>query len=179
MEDRVGRDGEATTWDKEATPAAAKSYYLRVLSVGGQAGARNLREMATLCETMDHLALGRSRQAADTLMQRLKALRVAAADGHWERAKYLELIEADRDTLVSKDDEHLMGHEANLNRRLGKGGSSSSGKGWWNSDGNRSDWNERNKGKSAKGGKKNGRAKGKKNPWRQPAERADGAAEEY
>ena len=130
MEDMVGRDGEAATWDKETAPAAAKSYYLRVLSLGSTAGMRNLREMATLCTVLDHLALRRTREAADVCMQRLKAVRVAARDGHWERAQFLELVEADQEPLVSKDEEHLIAREQELAWRLEKRGSgTTSGRG--------------------------------------------------
>ena len=80
-QDKVG-EGEAA-WDVTDTPASAKSYYLRVLKMGASQGSmRNLREMTTLCTILDHFALGRTRQAADTIAQRFKAVEMACADGH-------------------------------------------------------------------------------------------------
>ena len=80
MQDKV-RGGEAA-WDVTDTPASAKSYYLRMLEMGAAQGSmRSLREMTTLCTILDHLALGRTRQAADTVAQRLKAVEMACADG--------------------------------------------------------------------------------------------------
>ena len=53
---------------------------------------RNIREMATLCHILDHLAMGRVGEASDFVAQRLKAVELAAEQGHWDRAKYLELL---------------------------------------------------------------------------------------
>ena len=66
MEDCVGRDGELAAWDSLATPASAKSYFLRVAKPA--AGTlRNSRDMETLCVMLDHLAQGRNASAADVV----------------------------------------------------------------------------------------------------------------
>ena len=125
MEDRVGRDGEAKAWDKDSTPASAKSYFLRVMKPNGEKSAsiRNVREMHTLAVIMDHLALGRTRAAADVCAQRLKALELASTTGSWERAQYIELVEPEGATLVDKEEEFIATKEVELNRRLhGRGG---------------------------------------------------------
>ena len=93
MQDKVGEREAA--WDVTDTPASAKSYYLRVLKMGvAQGSMRNLRKMTTLCTIQDHFALGRTRQAADTVAQRLRAVEMACADGHWEGAQHQELRSA-------------------------------------------------------------------------------------
>ena len=117
MQDKVG-EGEAA-WDVTDTPASAKSYYLRVLKMGAAQGSmRNLREMTTLCTILDHLALGRTRQAADTVAQRLKAVEMASADGHWERAQHLELAPPDQTPLTSKSEEYLVAQELKLKAKV-------------------------------------------------------------
>ena len=116
-QDKVG-EGEAA-WDVTDTPASAKSYYLRVLKMGvAQGSMRNLREMTTLCTILDHLALGRTRQAADTVAQRLKAVEMACADGHWERAQHLELAPPDATPLTSKSEEYLVAQGLKLKAKV-------------------------------------------------------------
>ena len=116
MQDKVG-EGEAA-WDVTDTPASAKNYYLRVLKMGAQGSMRNLREMTTLCTILDHLALGRTRQAADTVAQRLKAVEMACADGHLERAQHLELVPPDSTPLTSKSEEYLVAQELKLKAKV-------------------------------------------------------------
>ena len=89
----------------DSTPAADKSYYLRVLKVNTNTSVRNMREMHTIAVVLDHVALGRYRSAADVLMQRFKAVEMASTTGSWEMAQYLELLETEVATLVSKDEE--------------------------------------------------------------------------
>jgi hypothetical protein len=190
MQDRVG-DGEGA-WSKDDTPASAKAYYLRVLSTGVAKGSlRNLREMSTLCVVLDHLALGRTRQAADTAAQRLKAVEMACADGHWERAQHLELVPADQTPLTSKTEEFMVAQELKLKAKVaetthavgsssgswkGSGkekGSSKGGPSWsnqwvtpWNQWGT---WPQYwtpygGKGKGQKGKSQKGKGKGSKGP---------------
>lgn len=119
MEDRVGRDGEAASWKPLDMPAAAKSYYLRVLKPEN-ASKRNLRELATLCTAVDHIAQGRAHQAGDVLIQRLKALELAACTGNWERASYLELVESEGAPLVGKEEEFMAAKESEFQKRIHK-----------------------------------------------------------
>ena len=117
MRDSVGEG--AAAWDVTDTPASAKSYYLRVLKMGvAQGSVRNLREMTTLCAILDHLAFGRTRQAADTVAQRLKAVEMACADGHWERAQHLELAPPDATPLTSKSEEYLVAQGLKLKAKV-------------------------------------------------------------
>ena len=51
--------------------------------------------MNTLAVIMDHLALGRYREAADTAGQRLKALELASTTGNWKAAAEVELVPQD------------------------------------------------------------------------------------
>ena len=124
MEDLVGRDGEQKDWGPDEAPASAKSYYLRVLQprLAG-AGLRNLKEMKTLCTVLDHMALGRSRQAADVVAARLKALEYAGARGNWSVARFLELIEDDEVALTTKEEEYAANREAAFRANLESRGS--------------------------------------------------------
>ena len=133
MEDLVGRDGEAARWGADDTPAAAKSYYWRVVKVAQNPGLRNLREMHTICAALDHMALGRTKHAADVLAQRLKALEVAASEGCWDRAQFLELIPNESVTLTDKDEQHMMARESDLRARLTRN-SASYDNGWQRPD---------------------------------------------
>ena len=131
MEDRVGRDGEAAMWDKEAAPASARSYYLRVLLTKyTDMKQRNSREMFTLSVLLDHLARGRTRRAADLAAQRLKAIERSMRDkGSWEAAQYLELLPTEGDSMMEKEEELVIARERELQRRLAGPGPGGPGKG--------------------------------------------------
>ena len=141
MEDRVGRDGEAAMWDKEAAPASARSYYLRVLLTKyTDMKQRNSREMFTLSVLLDHLARGRTRRAADLAAQRLKAIERSMRDkGSWEAAQYLELLPTEGDSMLEKEEELVIARERELNRRLAGPAPSGGGKsaGWGSPGGGR------------------------------------------
>ena len=57
-------------------------------------GVARSRELRTLAQCLDHLAMGQITlsERADTLMQRFKACEAAAADGTWNLARRYELI---------------------------------------------------------------------------------------
>ena len=163
MEDRVGRDGEAARWAADATPASAKSYFLRVLKAAS-GSIRNARELETLCVILDHLALGRFREAADVVAMRMKAVEMAAKDGDWSRAIFLELVESDGTTLATKEEEMATTEEMKMRRRLqsnsGGGGKGKASKGEWRSYGSDSTVYGKGSGK-AYGGKDKDKNKGK------------------
>ena len=173
MEDLVGRDGEAAVWDPQSAPAAAKSYYLRVLRplYEAKAGLRSLREMHTLCVLLDHLALGRTKAAADVTVQRLCALELAAASGNWEKASKVELIPSEDATLVSREMELGATRDVLLDRKIsGKGAfqSSSSGSYQYGNSGKSDPWSQKGNGKGKNKGKDKDKGKGKgKDPWYQ------------
>ena len=109
MADRVGRDGEATEWERMAMPAVAKSYFLRMTMVAHpMMGMRSSREIQTLSVVMGFLANGKYHRAADVLAQRLKALEQVVVEGGWEKAAFLELFEAPNTAVLSKDEELLL-----------------------------------------------------------------------
>ena len=176
MQDRTGREGEQGKLPKGVTPPAATAYYLRVLSLGtAQSSLRTLREMKPLCAVLDQIAHGKVLEAADVVAQRLKALELAAEEGGWASAQYLELIPQDKGTLVSGDERHMPKRERESALRFtstpqptpwGGGGSSKGGwpgpgaswqaKGWWNpwnQNTYQPTWKDKGKGKD-KGGKK-------------------------
>ena len=127
----MGRDGEAAMWDKEAAPASARSYYLRVLLTKyTDMKQRNSREMFTLSVLLDHLARGRTRRAADLAAQRLKAIERSMRDkGSWEAAQFLELLPTEGDSMMEKEEELVIARERELQRRLAGPGPGGPGKG--------------------------------------------------
>ena len=182
MENRVGRERQAGSWDSLSTPAAAKSYYLRVLKLDSGNSRRNLRVMHTMAAALDHLALGRPRQAADILMQRLKVLELASATGSWECATFSELFDAEEATLADTEESFMVAKESELAMKLSVRGSPSGRnpswsawqEGWTGAGGKSSLWNHPpaepwSKGKApwhksngkGKGGKKGKDGKGK------------------
>ena len=69
--------------------------------------------MNTLAVIMDHLALGRYREAADTAGQRLKALELASTTGNWKAAAEVELIPQDTPlTMVGTQEVEMAGKNA-------------------------------------------------------------------
>jgi hypothetical protein len=111
MENQVGRDGENVE-QGNTLPASAKAYDLRVLKIlpGAKAMFRNHREISTLCVVLDHLAQGRVNQAADTVASRLKAVEQSTRDGNWDDSRYLELLPAMTEGLVTKDERQMVRH---------------------------------------------------------------------
>ena len=107
MADVVGEHHGERKWKKYETPAAVRSYYLRVLKPEiGATGVRSGREMKTLCTALDMLAQGKNAEAADILTHRLKAVHMAMEGGHWGRADHVELVPSDQvglNTLVGQD----------------------------------------------------------------------------
>ena len=160
MEDCVGRDGDAKTWDRNSTPASAKSYFVRALKPNTErvSSLRNVREMHTMAVILDHLALGRSKAAADVAAQRLKALELASTSGSWDAAQYLELVPAETATLVNKEEEYSATRETEFNQRLHRRAAAPYHQNYeyvWNGSG------DNGKGKGKAKGKDKGKGKGK------------------
>ena len=86
---------------------------------------------------LDQLAHGKMLEAADVLAQRLKAFELAAEEGGWAQAQYLELIPQDKGTLVSGDERHMLkqGQESalrlNPSNQTGQWNAGSSSRGSW------------------------------------------------
>lgn len=185
MEDRVGRDGEAKNWSPMALPAAAKSYFLRVLKAEN-GSKRNLRELQTICAVIDHIAQKRYMEAGDVLMQRLKALELAMHSGNWERASFLELIESEGAPLVGKEEEFMTAKEAEFHKRIHKGDPHASGA-WpalypsggndWQPSGKGAPWGQKGKEQWKKGKEKGkGKDKGKKGKGKDKAKQDSAAS---
>ena len=69
-----------------------------------------------LAAALDHLAQGRTAQAADVLAQRIVAMEVSVQDGNWNRASFLELTQEDR-TLAGPELQMLANKEAEGRQR--------------------------------------------------------------
>ena len=104
MQDAVGFEGLRPKRETEALPASAKAYFLCVIKTDPEMqNTRNLREMHFLGAMLDHLALGKTKIAADLIAQRLKAVEMATTGGSWDRARFLELLPAIAETLTAKE----------------------------------------------------------------------------
>ena len=162
MENAVGRDGEKPNWQQYDAPPSAKAYYLRVLKHSVPAiPQRSLREMQTICTVLDHLALGRVREAGDVLAQRMKALELSSSDGHWQRAEHLELVAPDAVSLVNRSELKLVQREVEAEMKVSQ--PNSYGKSWGNYESGNGgghwgqDWYPKPKGK--------GKGKHEKGKW--------------
>ena len=94
---------------------------------------RNQRELSTLSSVLDHLALGRYKQAADVVAARLKAVETANREGSFTNGQFLELIPVNVEGLTTADEKQVLRNEALMS------------KGSWTNSGN--DWSESGKGK--------------------------------
>ena len=168
MKGIVGEDGEKVT-KSDTAPAVAKQFDLRILKhqLGpqGRTDFRNQREMTNLCTILDHLALGRYKQAADVAAARLKSVEGANRDGHFNQSSFLELVPVNTEGLTTVDEKVLVRNESLLKEKS----TPSSGDGWMNyGQGGKShhpysSWIPNGKGKGKKeGGKGKKGAKGKK-----------------
>lgn len=72
--------------------------------------------MKTVCYALDLLALGKVAQASDILMQRLKAVHMAAQDGNWSRAEFMDLVPSDQASMTSLTDQDMASKELSLRK---------------------------------------------------------------
>ncbi|CAE7752011.1 unnamed protein product, partial [Symbiodinium microadriaticum] len=139
------------------TPPVATNWTLTMMAPK-QPPIRLLREMRTLAMALDEIAAGRYQFAADVLAQRLKALELFQSDGGWNRAQYLELLDAEGPSLLGRDEAVMASKEwageLRMRRLQTKGGGKGDPKG---------DPKRETKGdpKGDKGGKKGKGGKGK------------------
>ena len=142
------------------TPPVATNWTLTMMAPK-QPPIRLLREMRTLAMALDEIAAGRYQFAADVLAQRLKALELFQSDGGWNRAQYLELLDAEGPSLLGRDEAVMASKEwageLRMRRLQTKGGGKGDPKG---------DPKRETKGdpKGDKGGKKGKGGKGKEAP---------------
>ena len=87
-------------------PPVAEIFYQSTLAKSdSKESLRTKREMHTLAVILDHLALGRYSEAADTAGQRMKALELAARTGSWKTAQQVELAPQDTQLTLVGDQE--------------------------------------------------------------------------
>ena len=88
--------------DKGPSPRVVE-YLTTVLEKGErELGIRNARELRTLAQAIDAIIRGDLAFAADTLVQRFKAVETATLEGGWGLAQHLELIPSQKITSVSE-----------------------------------------------------------------------------
>ncbi len=98
---------QAGQTDSQTLTAVAEAYLTSVLlpTQAGRLGRRGERELRTLAMAIDYLVSGEVAQAADLLMQRFKAVELAAvSDAGWQVAQHLELIPSSEVTATGEDE---------------------------------------------------------------------------
>ena len=119
MEAANARDGEgAKASPCNKTPAAATHYFLTTLQpqLGPKLNMRSQRELRTLSQLIDLLAVGKVGQA-DVIAQRMKAVEKATLEGHWNSAQFLELIAPEGASLLGRDEEVYLARKCLLDQR--------------------------------------------------------------
>eukprot|EP00971_Amphidinium_carterae_P091123 1803697-Amphidinium_carterae.1 len=88
---------------------------------------RSWREAQTLAGVLDCLSSGEVCQAMDIVCQRLKALELATSQGHWQQARWLELLGTDTTGAVQPGEVRAAQRREKLDRALGNPSQSSGG----------------------------------------------------
>ena len=161
MQNGIALGGERNEGGSNKAPACAKAYYHQVLDREKLGTLRNKREQITLCTILDHLALGRTQEAADVAAQRIKSVQMATKQGNWDRSCFLELVPLADGDLCDPSEKKLANREHKTSQSLHPEKDSSAND--WKSSDHPDQW----------GGKK-GAGKGKEQPfykwkaWGQP-----------
>ena len=159
MQRATARGLEGAT--KTMTPAVAQNHILTIMvpSLQAKIGIRTQRELKTLGEALDQLALGRPSRTADVIAQRIKALERATQEGGWSSAQFLELLPPESSTLLERDEELYLAKEYLTDQKLksfhrSPGGGQNS----WDRPQKGKGWGKKGESKGEKG-----KGKGKKN----------------
>ena len=137
------------------TPATVTGYLLTVLipTHKEKLGVRLLREMRTVCASLDQIAGGQPERAADLMAQRLKALELQLVDNGWQRAQYLELIAPEGAHLAEMDEQRMAAREQATEAKMKQQVQA------------RAPWSAEPKGKGDAKGKGRGKKGGKRGDW--------------
>ena len=145
MASSVQVEGEAQERGSRA-PAVAKAFYLRVLLTKyPNMGARNQAGLQLLATVLDHLALGRHKEAMDTVAQEMKAVERAIQDENWRDAGSLRLLDDKYSTLLEEEDHALVASVSrdrfrHLGGKGGWTGGKTKGESWWSKDQSKGEW---------------------------------------
>ena len=102
------------------TPRVTEYVSTVFLPKVGSIGPRNEREMRTLAQALDAILRDDVLLAADTLMQRLKAVEISLHDQHWGVAQHLELVPGTTITAVPEDERRAAGREEERAARVAR-----------------------------------------------------------
>eukprot|EP00438_Fugacium_kawagutii_P018925 Skav209942 [mRNA] locus=scaffold102:393196:398480:+ [translate_table: standard] len=156
---RIRSKGNLWSKEQKEVPAVCLQYFRNNLQRKLAGGA--LREGLTICWSLDLLLRGRISEAADSLSQRLKALEMIGSGASWGVAQRVELTPPEKGLLSTRAETNLAAKE-NLaeakvrqqakgkERPKGESGGGTPWKGYQKGDG-------KNKGKSKKGDKEEGK----------------------
>lgn len=138
-------------WEKEdsSLPPITLKYIRAVIQPKVSGGA--LREVMTLGTILDQMLMGRISEAADTAMQRLKAIERVSQGGSWSTTDKLELIGNMSPQISTRGELAAAVKETKLDQQSKGAGPSYKGKGY-PQEGKGKKGKGEEKGKSKKGG---------------------------
>ena len=114
------KTGKVHKYEKRSMPACAKRYFLNTLKPKeGEKITGRMREIEVLSHVMDALATNQIPEAADIIVQRMAACKMADEDGTWVRAQYAELIPPNSINMVSREMRQMTVREEATQKRLG------------------------------------------------------------
>ena len=125
--------GGVSAIDESKLIPCATAYVTQVARTANLS-VRNERELRTLAMSIDMMANGQVLSACDVLMQRFKAVELAASENNWSLATHLELLPpqiasatstAEREAVASLE----LAEERLRNAIGGRGGQNRSGRG--------------------------------------------------
>ena len=127
---RTGDEGDAL-------PPVVMQYLTTFLapSLGSDLSLRSGRELRTRATTLDALLRGRQAEAADVLVQRFKAVELAASENTWAMSQQVELVPESRvSSMGTEERAHVARREQREARSVQlvagfKGGSEAKGRG--------------------------------------------------
>jgi hypothetical protein len=99
-------------------PIFGRFFHLIMKDKMSSAGQQ--REAATLSRALDLLVVGDTVGALDLLVQRLKALELAASHGNWRAAAHLELLPPDRPSTSSRQEQWVAAQAAKDDYKLNR-----------------------------------------------------------
>jgi len=143
-------------WDQAEGPLQpiCCQYFRQVLSTrltGGQS-----REALTLSWCLDLLMQARIAEAADGLMQRLKAIEMTSQGASWSVSQKIELVPLEKPIISSRTEAREAIKESKEENRTRAEASKGKSKGDWSSSWRDAPWHQE------KGKRKEGKGKGKK-----------------
>ena len=140
---RSAPSAEKIEYAVDDTPPCARRFLHTIIRpelVNVAQNQRNMRELEVLAQITDLLAQGRNGEAADSLVHRMIAVRMAIEDGNWSKAAFVELTPQDTSSMIPNSLRQMALKEADSHRKLQLANSSDTGS---NEQSGGKPWNQR------------------------------------